>query len=65
MFRTQEGSSNDQVGIASEVASVIRKFTEPVIEDEDIYSEKKLTSDFVSCSFFFFLWHSTSISSPD
>lgn len=46
VFRTQEGSSNDQVGIASEVASVIRKFTEPVIEDEDIYSEKKLTSDF-------------------
>ncbi|GFZ13710.1 hypothetical protein Acr_23g0020950 [Actinidia rufa] len=36
----------DQVGINTEVASVIREFTEPIIEDEDIYSEENSTSDF-------------------
>ncbi|WCJ21387.1 Peroxisomal biogenesis factor 6 [Euphorbia peplus] len=32
---SHEGSPNDQVGLASEIASVIREFTEPVSEDDD------------------------------
>ncbi|XP_065855883.1 peroxisomal ATPase PEX6-like isoform X2 [Euphorbia lathyris] len=32
---SHEGSPNDQVGLASEIASVIREFTEPVAEDDD------------------------------
>lgn len=40
-----EGSPNDQVGVTSEVASVIRKFTEPVTEDEHIYSEGEPNGD--------------------
>ncbi|XP_050265419.1 peroxisome biogenesis protein 6 [Quercus robur] len=42
---SHEGSPNDQVGITSEVASVIRKFSEPVTEDEDIYSEGEPNDD--------------------
>ncbi|KAA8543139.1 hypothetical protein F0562_021366 [Nyssa sinensis] len=42
---SHEGSSHDQIGINSEVASVIREFTEPVIEDKDIYSEEKSNGD--------------------
>ena len=57
MLRTQEGSPNDQAGIASEVASVIRKFTEPVIEDEDSYFENKLTGDFVSCDYIYMAFY--------
>ena len=45
------GSPLDQVGINAEVASVIRKFIEPVIEDEDMYSEENSTSDFVRSEF--------------
>lgn len=37
---SQMGSSLDQVGVNSEVASVIREFTEPVKEDEDDYDEE-------------------------
>ncbi|KAL3849784.1 hypothetical protein ACJIZ3_011666 [Penstemon smallii] len=32
---TQEGPSHEQVGVNSEVASVIRQFSEPITEDED------------------------------
>ncbi|KAJ7977518.1 peroxisome biogenesis protein 6 [Quillaja saponaria] len=40
-----EDSLNDQEGIISEVASVIRKSTEPDIEDEDICSQGKPNDD--------------------
>ncbi|PON96624.1 Spastin [Trema orientale] len=43
---SQEGSPNDHAGISSEVASVIREFTEPVSEDEEIDSEGKLNGEF-------------------
>ncbi|KAK9280826.1 hypothetical protein L1049_003715 [Liquidambar formosana] len=43
---SQEGSPYDQVGVASEVASVIREFTEPLTEDEDSYCEEKSNGDF-------------------
>ncbi|XP_057474383.1 peroxisomal ATPase PEX6 isoform X1 [Actinidia eriantha] len=43
---SQMGSPLDQFGINTEVASIIREFTEPVMEDEDIYSEENSTSDF-------------------
>ncbi|KAL5977228.1 peroxisomal assembly protein [Asimina triloba] len=36
---SNEGSPNDQAGITSEVASIIREFTEPISEDEDLYTE--------------------------
>ncbi|KAK1283540.1 Peroxisome biogenesis protein 6 [Acorus calamus] len=35
---SNEGSPTDQVGISSEVASVIREYTNPISEDEDSYS---------------------------
>jgi peroxin-6 len=50
-----EGSPNDQVGVTSEVASVIRKFTEPVTEDEHIYSEGEPNGDSVRCKMCYFL----------
>ena len=37
---SNEGSPSDQIGITSEVASVIREFTEPVSEDEEFNPEK-------------------------
>lgn len=43
---SNEGSPLDQVGIFSEVASVIREFTEPVSEDEDLYSGETSTDGF-------------------
>ncbi|KAK1559426.1 hypothetical protein Q3G72_014366 [Acer saccharum] len=43
---SNEGSPNDQVGLSSEIASVIRKFTEPVAEDEDDYGEEESDGDF-------------------
>ncbi|KAJ7972918.1 Peroxisome biogenesis protein 6 [Quillaja saponaria] len=42
-----EGSPTDQKGITSEVASVIRTFTEPDIEAEDIRSQGKPNDDLV------------------
>ncbi|KAK6115023.1 hypothetical protein DH2020_007292 [Rehmannia glutinosa] len=36
----QEGSSHEQVGVNSEVASVIKQFTEPDTDDEDVYIEE-------------------------
>ncbi|KAJ6845639.1 peroxisome biogenesis protein 6 [Iris pallida] len=36
---SNEGSPFDQVGITSELASIIRDFTEPFSEEEDSYSE--------------------------
>lgn len=42
---SQMGSPLDQVGVTSEVASVIREFTEPVMEDEDIYYEEISNDD--------------------
>lgn len=57
---SHEGSPNDQVGITSEVASVIRKFSEPVTEDEDINSEGEPNDDSVRCNYLmcygFFYW---------
>lgn len=44
---SHEGSPYDQAGVAFEVASVIKEFTEPVAEDEDIYSEENSNSDFL------------------
>ncbi|KAL5795535.1 hypothetical protein ACOSQ2_000355 [Xanthoceras sorbifolium] len=41
-----EGLPNDQVGLSSEIASVIRKFTEPFAEDEDDYGEEESDVDF-------------------
>ncbi|KAE8696968.1 Peroxisome bioproteinsis protein 6 isoform 2 [Hibiscus syriacus] len=41
-----ESLPSDQIGLSSEVASVIRKFTEPVANDEDGYAEDKSNSDF-------------------
>lgn len=38
---SNEGSPHDQVGMNLEVASVIKEFTEPIAEDEEIYSEGK------------------------
>lgn len=43
-----EGLPTDQVGLSSEVASVIREFTEPVAEDEDYYADEESQGDFVS-----------------
>nr|XP_010907043.1 peroxisome biogenesis protein 6 isoform X1 [Elaeis guineensis] len=37
---SNEGLPSDQVGLTSEVASVIREFTEPVSEDEEFNPEK-------------------------
>ncbi|CAK9175950.1 unnamed protein product [Ilex paraguariensis] len=42
---SHEGSPHDQVGVNSEIASIIREFTEPVIEDEDNFCEEKLDDD--------------------
>ena len=44
---SHEGSPNDHVGISSEVASVIREFTEPVSEDGDTGSDGKLNDESV------------------
>ncbi|KAJ6343626.1 hypothetical protein OIU76_005383 [Salix suchowensis] len=44
---SHEGSPNDQVGLSSEVASVIREFTEPVSEYEDIYPGEKSNDYFL------------------
>ncbi|KAL6559107.1 hypothetical protein OROHE_006476 [Orobanche hederae] len=41
----QEGSSHEQVGVSSEVASVIKQFTEPVTNDEDDHVEENLLGD--------------------
>lgn len=41
------GSPSDQVGTNTEVASVIREFTEPVMEDENNYGEQNSESDSV------------------
>ena len=49
---SHEGSPSDQVGLSSEIASVIREFTEPVSEDEDIYPGEKSNDYFVSCNLF-------------
>ncbi|KAF8394533.1 hypothetical protein HHK36_020743 [Tetracentron sinense] len=43
---SHEGSPSDHIGITSEIASVIREFTEPVTENEDIYSGGKANGDF-------------------
>ncbi|XWS76513.1 hypothetical protein CRYUN_Cryun01aG0182900 [Craigia yunnanensis] len=43
---SHEGSPSDQIGLSSEVASVIREFTEPVANDEDGYAEDKSNGDF-------------------
>ncbi|GMJ01088.1 peroxin 6 [Hibiscus trionum] len=43
---SHESLPSDQIGLSSEVASVIRKFTEPVANDEDGYAEDKSNGDF-------------------
>ncbi|XP_024017711.1 peroxisome biogenesis protein 6, partial [Morus notabilis] len=43
---SQEGSPSDHMGITSEIASVIREFTEPVSEDGDINSAGELNGEF-------------------
>ncbi|XP_052186200.1 peroxisome biogenesis protein 6 isoform X2 [Diospyros lotus] len=42
---SQMGSPLDQVGVSSEVASVIKEYTEPVSEEEIIYCEKNSDGD--------------------
>ena len=37
-----EASPHEQLGVNSEIAAVIKKFTEPVIEDEDDHSGGRL-----------------------
>lgn len=49
---SQEGSPSDNVGITSEIASVIREFTEPVSEDGDIIFDGKLNGEFVRFNYF-------------
>lgn len=44
---SQMGSPSEQAGTNTEVASVIREFTEPVMEDEDTYCEQNSESDSV------------------
>lgn len=41
---SQEGSQSDHAGIISEIASVIKKFTQPVISDEEVSLEGKSNS---------------------
>ncbi|XP_021740626.1 peroxisome biogenesis protein 6-like isoform X2 [Chenopodium quinoa] len=41
-WASNEGSQSDHTGIISEVASVIRKFTQPVVKVEDVPLEEKL-----------------------
>lgn len=48
---SQENSPSDQAGVISEVASVIRKFTEPVSQNGDKYSDEQSNGDFVSGSY--------------
>ncbi|XP_050388321.1 peroxisome biogenesis protein 6 [Argentina anserina] len=47
-WNLQEGSPNDQVGITSEVASLIREFTEPISDYGNIDSERKQNGQFGS-----------------
>ncbi|KAM7495900.1 hypothetical protein LguiA_020314 [Lonicera macranthoides] len=42
---SHEGSPQDQVGVNSEVASILRKFTEPLSEDDDDYYEEEPNGD--------------------
>lgn len=44
---SHEGSPNDQLGVTSEVASVIRKYTEPINEDDDTNTKGEPNGDFV------------------
>ncbi|XP_051118596.1 peroxisome biogenesis protein 6 [Andrographis paniculata] len=46
----QEGSSNEQFGINSEVAHVIRQCTEPVTEDADDYDDANSIGDYLNIS---------------
>lgn len=46
-MQATEGSVNDQRGNTSEVASIIRKFTEPTRKYGDIYSDGKPNGEFV------------------
>ncbi|CAN8295835.1 unnamed protein product [Cochlearia groenlandica] len=43
---SQDGSQGDRVGVSSEIASVIREFTEPVSNGEYNSMEEKTNSDF-------------------
>lgn len=47
---SDEGSSSDQSSLSTAVASVIRKFTEPLAEDEGSYPEDQSDVDHVRCS---------------
>lgn len=48
----QEGSSHEQVGVNSEVASVIKQCTEPISEDADDCNDESSIGDSVSFKFF-------------
>ncbi|KAG7025568.1 Peroxisome biogenesis protein 6 [Cucurbita argyrosperma subsp. argyrosperma] len=43
---SNEGSPNDQLGIPTEVASVIKEFTEPVSDEEDARNQGERNNDF-------------------
>lgn len=47
MASSNEGSAHDQVGINSEVASVVKEFTEPVGEDVVNFYDEETYSDYV------------------
>ncbi|GAV83366.1 LOW QUALITY PROTEIN: AAA domain-containing protein, partial [Cephalotus follicularis] len=44
---SQEAPPNDHIGLISEVASVIREFTDPLFEDDDNYAEELSNGDFL------------------
>lgn len=46
-FASHEGLPSNQIGLSSEFASVIRKFTEPVASDEDGNEEDMSDGEFV------------------
>lgn len=48
---SNDGSPSDHAGVISEVASVIREFTEPNSEDADTDPEEKLDDGYVRSSY--------------
>lgn len=47
---SNEGLTSDQVGVASEVASIIRQYTIQGDEEEDSYPGEESHGDVVSCT---------------
>lgn len=49
---SMESSQQDQVGVNSEVASIVREFTEPVGDEVDSPYDEEAGSDAVSLNFY-------------